>query len=519
MFSLRGIFFDNPVAKMDQRIQMRGNRPMVVWVLYLGLLTLIASFSYWAATFSSGKGAVAVQDSLRGFNWSVMVTLSALVLLTAPALTASAMAIERQRRSLELVFSTPASPTLYAWGKLISAYRTVWVLLILAVPIAATGYVMGGGTWLDVLASFMIVSYNGLLLCAAAMAAASIASNPLGAIVLAYILGGIVQLGLTIFSAASMSSLFYGGGVSNVSPVAAMNAFFAVGFAPARTDILGTSVPTFIPAGAIVFLASLVTVMGASSGMTRYGSPETKVFRGVLLAVSALVGVVFAFDNNMASSGYAVVLYVLVAVFGLMIPIYSCCEKHGDQKFRDDGLFNVRKMLFGCPSSALPFTLALVGLTTLPAAIRFSVDDFMKGTSLAFAPFGGSFGAGTSGSNITAHALPTVYLFIFLTFLWIASRLISRFGATLGASRVLGVVAFLAIAIGPSIVLGYIQTLTGATSPDLFRVAPLSTLLPDPSGPYEPYFAHIAIGTVVVAALVTLEVKMRKSAVATVPAK
>ena len=445
MFNPRGVFFDNPVAKMDMRVQMRGNRPMIVWVLYLGMLVLIASIAYAGVAGGGVRSAAVVQQSLLGFNWSVMVTLSALVLLTAPALTAATIATEKQRRSLELVFSTPASPTLYAWGKLLSAYRTVWVLLVLAIPIAAVGYVMGGGTWLDILASFMIVSYNGLLLCAAAMAAASVSSNPISAVVIAYVLSGLIQLGLTLISGVSLAPMIYGG-MGNVNPLGALNAFFAVAFAPAHTTMFGVSVPAFIPAGVIVFLISLVMVMGASSGMTRFGSPETKVFRSVLLGVSALIGMWCATDTAMGGNVFSAVLIPLAVVIGLLLPVYGSFETYGDQKFRDDGPFNFRRLFIGCPSSALPFTLVMVGLIVLPSAIRFGYSDLVSGTTST------SFGMGSAafaGPNVTAHVLPTVYLFVLITFLWAMCRTVSRLTAVLSGARVLGIARFIGIAVAP----------------------------------------------------------------------
>lgn len=508
MFNARGIFFDNPVAKMDTRIQMRGNRPMVVWVLYLGLLTLIAGFAYWAVADSAHQSAVSAQNGLRGLNWTIMVTLSALVLLTAPALTAATMAAERQRRSLELIFSTPASPTLYTWGKLVSAYRNVWVLLVLAIPIAAVGYVMGGGTWLDMLASFMIVSYNGLLLCAAAMAAASISNNPIGAIVLAYALGAIMQLGLTILSAVGLAPLIYGGGTGNANPLGAFNAFFAVAYAPARTQILGVAVPTFIPAGVIVFLASLVIVMGASSGMTRFASNETKTFRAVLIALAAAGGLFCAIEPNLAGPGYTGLLMPLAVVFGLILPMYACFEPYGEEKNRDDGFFNVRRLLVGCPSSALPFTLTLLALLVVPSAVRHGYADLTTGTSFASFSFGGS--ASTSGPNWTTHILPAAYLFVFVSFLWIACRVVSRYTNTLGAARVLGVVAFVIVSVVPFMFTGYINNLSGGNS-DIWRAAPMTALLCDPSMSPTPYLAHILVGTLVTMGLLVLEVRMRKS--------
>src|ERR1044072_9677517 len=103
------------------------------------------------------------QHPLKGFYNKIIYLLSTVMWLVAPALTATAIVSERQRKSLDLVFSAPVSPKYYLVGKMLSSYRYVWMLLVLSLPVTAACVVLGGAVWSEGLAAYGLLSLPGVI--------------------------------------------------------------------------------------------------------------------------------------------------------------------------------------------------------------------------------------------------------------------------------------------------------------------------------------------------------------------
>src|SRR5947209_4930518 len=138
----------------------------------------------------AGQGGVSiteVQENLREFYNILMVCLASILCLITPALTAGAITSERQRQSLDLLFSAPVSVKALLVGKLISSYRYTWMLLALSLPITAVCVVMGGATWSDVLAGYALLSFSALVLTAIGLVVSSMAPSVGAAILWTYL--------------------------------------------------------------------------------------------------------------------------------------------------------------------------------------------------------------------------------------------------------------------------------------------------------------------------------------------
>src|SRR5689334_12664726 len=105
-----GVYFDNPTARRDYRAQLRGNRAVILWTLYLILLIGIGMLNYLDSAGADRMSVVEAQSKLQQFYQVVMGILGAMVAVVAPALAATTIVIERERHSLDLIFSAPVKP-------------------------------------------------------------------------------------------------------------------------------------------------------------------------------------------------------------------------------------------------------------------------------------------------------------------------------------------------------------------------------------------------------------------------
>src|SRR5437660_89161 len=105
-----GTYSDNPTAKKDYRAQLRGNAALYVWLGYLLLLGIVALVLYdsvFGRAENRSLSITQVQFNLRQFYQVMMGCLAGLICVITPALTAGAIIGERQRGSLDLLFSAP----------------------------------------------------------------------------------------------------------------------------------------------------------------------------------------------------------------------------------------------------------------------------------------------------------------------------------------------------------------------------------------------------------------------------
>ena len=102
-------YFSNAATVRDFRVQLRGNRAILLWSFYLLVLIGFTMMVYSGTSDVSSTSIVDAQRRLREFYQSIMILLAVMVNLITPALTAGAIVMERQRRSLDLVISAPVT--------------------------------------------------------------------------------------------------------------------------------------------------------------------------------------------------------------------------------------------------------------------------------------------------------------------------------------------------------------------------------------------------------------------------
>jgi ABC-type transport system involved in multi-copper enzyme maturation permease subunit len=148
-FGLNGVV---AVGVKELRGRMRGRRAFVILTLYLLFLAgfawaweLIAERTY-ANSGSLYGGSAAFASSLVGQEifGALLVIETLLVVFLAPAFTAGAISLEREKQTLDMLAATPISSLAIVIGKLLSALTYVFILIVASIPLTAMVFVFGG---------------------------------------------------------------------------------------------------------------------------------------------------------------------------------------------------------------------------------------------------------------------------------------------------------------------------------------------------------------------------------------
>lgn len=130
-----------PLVDKELRARSRGMRPVVILTVYLLALALGATGALYLMVKQGGA-----VDSQLGLRFFLALSAGFVVLLcfTTPALTTGSISGERERKTLDLLLVTGASPLGIALGKLTASVIYVVYLLLASLPSFALVYLCGG---------------------------------------------------------------------------------------------------------------------------------------------------------------------------------------------------------------------------------------------------------------------------------------------------------------------------------------------------------------------------------------
>jgi ABC-type transport system involved in multi-copper enzyme maturation permease subunit len=153
------------VGVKELRGRMRGRRAFVILTLYLLFLAgfawaweLIAERTY-ANSGALYGGSAAFASSLIGQEifGALMIVETLLVVFLAPAFTAGAISLEREKQTLDMLTATPISSLAIVIGKLVSALTYVFILIVASIPLTAMVFVFGGVGPEEVLKGYVVL--------------------------------------------------------------------------------------------------------------------------------------------------------------------------------------------------------------------------------------------------------------------------------------------------------------------------------------------------------------------------
>jgi ABC-2 type transport system permease protein len=306
-FSLRGML---TVAVHEFRLRIRAGRWR--WLLGLWFFTLFALTALLRSALVTSGQANPGTDMFGG----LMLFMLALALLVVPALTAQSVNGDRIRGVLATLQTTLLTPAEIAVGKLVAAWGTAVVFLLLAVPLALW-CVAEGGSGARVAVSLLIAAILLGVMCAVAQCLSALFARTTTSAVMSYLvvfalaIGTVIAFGLALVLTQTTETRTSGDvsyEVTETHPervwwLLAPNPFVIVADAAPRptTQATGPDDGTFRldPLGAIAEVARSMrapqqltideegNIVGATAPVWPYGLAANVVFGAAALVVTA----------------------------------------------------------------------------------------------------------------------------------------------------------------------------------------------------------------------------------------
>jgi hypothetical protein len=487
----RAVYFGNATSMRDFRVQLRGNRSVLLFGTYLVVLIGVAMFVYSDAVGAGQLSVVEAQTRLQSFYTIVMGLLAGTICLVAPALSASTVVLEKQRGSLDLIFSAPVTPKYYLVGKMLSSYRYIWMLLALSLPVTAACVMLGGASWGDVLGAYMLLSIQAMVLTALSLLMSTLAPRPVSAVLWSYAVcipyllltaGGVSLYAYSAFQQRTMEAPF----------AIALNPFTATEAVGTFSVLGGLHVPNWIPALVITLLITKISLLCAGSLLNPSGKEARNLRIHGLVYMSAFMGFL-GYVSKYAFGPYADAgsnigrefAWSFMPLFAV-VPFMACYALDAENRFKPNGMFKLRGLFRPTPATALPYLLTLLGASACALLVGFSLgpNNTLGVVSISASVGSDQFAAvNASGPNLSTLAMIPTFLPYFAltaglwTFFWAIGRFISSLSIGLRSARGLTFAVFLLVCAMPVPVLAAIDPLSVDKGANLWSLWVLKSLV------------------------------------------
>ncbi len=446
----------NPVISREMKVRMRFARAFRLQGAYLLFLIVTVLFAYQGVLAHTPlRHPAELQERLQLFYFVLLYSLVGITVLVAPGLAAGAIAFERERRTLDLLLTSPLRPMQILVGKLIASFAFLLLLLVESMPVVAVCIIMGGATVEDFLATYELVALSLLHLCAFAIYCSACNRSSGAAIFWAY-LGTFVLLGLTVWMAvpdvALTAAHTFGppsltGSLSTyvMFPLSAVHPFAAPILMALPTRFLGLEIPCWLFGAVVSLLLTRFWLTAAAAKLPAlYRANFTGSLRRQALLLFAIVALTLPtvihatfVGGTINRDDFTVILVLLVEggsalAIALFVPWIATYGEQHEKKTANDGWFRPWRMFQPKASGALPFLLLWYGyLVALFAGVlvwQLKVQPFWNIVAI---------GAG--------------YCALVLTFLWVIGRFWSATVRQLSLARWLSLATMALLAILPSL--------------------------------------------------------------------
>jgi ABC-type transport system involved in multi-copper enzyme maturation permease subunit len=188
------------VGVKELRGRMRGRRAFVILTVYL---LLLGSFAWmmelilerqYAGTVANSAAFASAQIG-QGIFVALLMLETLLVVALAPAFTAGAISMEREKQTLDMLATTPVSSLSIVIGKLFSALTYLFILIFASIPLTAIVFVFGGVAPDDVIRGYAVLLSTALGLGSVGIFCSALIKRTQAATIITYFAVGAATLG------------------------------------------------------------------------------------------------------------------------------------------------------------------------------------------------------------------------------------------------------------------------------------------------------------------------------------
>jgi len=298
---------NNPVLRRELIERVQGMKVVIFVTLWLALLILVLILAYQGSVAFNREFGLDVASIGRVgrqiFEW-VLFGMLVLVLFLVPGLTAGAITGERERQTLVPLQMTMMRPRDIIVGKLSAALAFLVLLVIIAMPLLAVSFLVGGLGFFDIIRGLGMLIFTGLVLGSVCVALSAKFRRTTASTVVSYATSFIFAVGSFFAMIAFAIMLSIGGDGGGEDPPAhllAVNPFAAVGDVLPRSNGVGFIGETFSPFGG---MRGLIDELGENNqDFDEFGRPLNDGERGPRIWVYyTVIGLgVMAFSIRSAS--------------------------------------------------------------------------------------------------------------------------------------------------------------------------------------------------------------------------
>jgi ABC-type transport system involved in multi-copper enzyme maturation permease subunit len=213
----------NPVLARELRARARRRSVPLLVSIFLLVSVGVAAITWWlsarnlreAAQYGADVTGLQLSEVAKVgsqmFEWTVL-GLFGLISFIVPGFTAASITGERDRQTLIPMQVTLMRPRQIIFGKMLSSLAYTLFLLVMAVPIVALGYAIGGVALWEVIRAIVGLIVLSLIWAAFAVLASTLVKRTGPAVVLAYASMLVFLVGTLILAVVSRTK---GVGVAN----------------------------------------------------------------------------------------------------------------------------------------------------------------------------------------------------------------------------------------------------------------------------------------------------------------
>lgn len=203
----------NPIFRKELRTGARTFRfPLAItaYALFLsGLSMIFFTTSAWSYTYNVDRLARMDYEAFTEYFMILCVIQLVITCMIMPAITASAIAGERERQTLDLMLTAPVSPMAIVFGKLMGALCQLMIFIVASVPAMSLCFVFGGIKWQYIL--YFLISEVVIAFFAGAIGifCSSVFKRTVASIIVTFIIESLFYLGiLIVFSVIYSYNMF-----------------------------------------------------------------------------------------------------------------------------------------------------------------------------------------------------------------------------------------------------------------------------------------------------------------------
>jgi ABC-type transport system involved in multi-copper enzyme maturation permease subunit len=242
----------NPMVLKEMRSQMRGNRAFIIITVYLLLLSTLIGLIYLG--FVSAEETSPTASIRQGLGKTVFGAVVGFELMMvnflSPALTAGAIASERERQTFDLLRTTLLPAKTLVSGKLISAISFLLILLFISFPLQSLAFLFGGVSIQEVLIALLMLVATAFFFSGIGIFISSFMKSTLASTVISYIVAILVAFGVPVLITIAIT--FFGivpqalTNISNFQQTLLELFILTIGYLFVSVNPLGTAISTEI---------------------------------------------------------------------------------------------------------------------------------------------------------------------------------------------------------------------------------------------------------------------------------